>query len=91
MDTANITFTQKQRTLCITRTVKHNYILAIGTVRIQLHVSVLYVDHLQVDILNLKISYTRCVGHLCGRGRGARSGFFYSGYRDPELLEVNFF
>ena len=36
--------------LCITRTVKHNYILPISTVRIQLHVSVLYVDHLQVEI-----------------------------------------
>ena len=51
----------------ITRTVKHNYILPISTVRIQ-HVSVLYVDHLQVEISNLQISYTRCVGHLCGRG-----------------------
>ena len=29
--------------LCITRTVKHNYILPISTVIIQLHVSVLYV------------------------------------------------
>jgi len=38
---------QQQRILCITRTVKHNYILPISTVRIQLHVSVLYVDHLQ--------------------------------------------
>jgi hypothetical protein len=28
--------------LCITRTVKHNYILFISTVRIKLHVSVLY-------------------------------------------------
>ena len=41
--------------LCITRTVKHNYILPISTVRIQLHVSVLYVDHIQVDIFNLQI------------------------------------
>jgi len=39
-----------QRILCITRTVKHNYILPISTVRIQLHVSALYVDHLQVEI-----------------------------------------
>jgi len=60
--------TFQQRILCITRTVKHNYILPISTVRIQLHVSVLYVDHLQVEIFNLQISYTRCVGHLGGRG-----------------------
>ena len=39
--------------LCITRTVKHKYILLISTVRIQLHISVLYVDHLQVEIFNL--------------------------------------
>ena len=39
--------------------------LPISTVRIQLHVSVLHVDQLQVEIFNLQISYTRCVGHLC--------------------------
>ena len=55
--------------LCITRTVKNNYILPISTVRIQLHVLVLYVDHLQVEIFNLQISYARCVGHMCGGGR----------------------
>ena len=53
---------------CVTRTVEHNYILPISTVRIQLHVSVLYVDHLQVEIFNLQISYTRCGGHLGGPG-----------------------
>ena len=58
--------------LCITRTVKHNYIILISTVRIQLHVSVLYVDHLQVEIFNLQISYTRCMGHLCGPRGGGR-------------------
>jgi len=36
------------KTLCITRTVKHNYNLSISTVRIQLHVSALYLGHLQV-------------------------------------------
>jgi hypothetical protein len=36
--------------LCITRTVKHNYNSPSSTVRIQLRVSVLYVDHLQVEI-----------------------------------------
>ena len=56
--------------LCITRTVEHNYNSTTSTVRIQLHVSVLYVDHLQVEIFNLQISYTRCVGHLGGRGEG---------------------
>ena len=45
----------KQRILCITRTVKHNYILPISTVRIKLHVSVLYVDHLQVVILTYRL------------------------------------
>ena len=58
--------------LCITRTVKHNYILPISTVRIQLHVSVLYVGHLQVEIFNLQISYTRCVGGICVGGGGRR-------------------
>jgi len=36
--------------LCITRTVEHNYILPSSTVGIQLHVSALYVGHLQVVI-----------------------------------------
>ena len=79
---------QLQRILCITRTVKHNYILPISTVRIQLHVSVLYVVHLQVEIFNLQISYTRCVGEFVWAG-GTRSRCFNSGYRDPELLEVS--
>ena len=45
-----VVLVQQQRILCITRTVKRNYILPTSTVRIQLHVSVLYVDHLQVEI-----------------------------------------
>ena len=72
-------FSDLQGILFVTRTVKHNYILPISTVRIQLHVSVLYVDHLQVEIFNLQISYTGCVGYL---------GCFNSGYHDLELLEV---
>jgi len=36
--------------LCITHTVEHNYISPSGTVGIQLHVSALYVGHLQVVI-----------------------------------------
>jgi len=40
----------KQRILCITRTVKHNYNSSISTVRIQLRVSALYVGHLQFEI-----------------------------------------
>jgi len=39
--------------LCITHTVEHNYISASSTVGIQLHVSVLYVGHLQVVICEL--------------------------------------
>jgi len=41
----------RQKILCITRTVKHNCNASISTVRIQLYVSVLYVGHLQVEIL----------------------------------------
>ena len=36
--------------LCITHTVEHNYISPSSTVGIQLHVSALYVGHLQVVI-----------------------------------------
>ena len=36
--------------LCITYTVEHNYISPSSTVGIQLHVSALYVGHLQVVI-----------------------------------------
>ena len=63
-------FCSIQTILCITRTVKHNYILPISTVRIQLHVSVLYVDRLEVEIFNLQISYTRCVGAFVWAGAG---------------------
>ena len=45
MDDYNI-----QRIVCITRTVKHNYISTSSTAGIQLHVSALYVGHLQVVI-----------------------------------------
>ena len=44
--------------LCITCTVEHTYILLSSTVTIQLHVSVLYVDHLQVEIFKVQISYS---------------------------------
>ena len=36
--------------LCITHTVEHNYISSSSTVGVQLHVSALYVGHLQVVI-----------------------------------------
>jgi len=36
--------------LCIIRTVEHNYISPSSTVGIQLHVSAIYVGHLQVVI-----------------------------------------
>jgi len=39
--------TVAQKILCITHTVEHNYI-SLSTVGIQLHVSALYVGHLQV-------------------------------------------
>ena len=58
--------------LCITRTVKHNYISPISTVRIQLHVSALYVGHLQVEIQLIDQLYKMCgvfcLGFGCGGG-----------------------
>ena len=56
----------------VTRVVRSEY----------LHVSVLYVDHLQVETFNLQISYTRCVGAFGWVG-GTRSRCFNIGYRDP--------
>ena len=76
--------------LCITRTVKHNYILLISTVRIQLHVSVLYVW----TIFRLRFLTYRLVIHdvwgVWVGGGGTISRCFNSRYHDPELLEVNF-
>ena len=48
--------------------------------------------HLEVEIFNLQISYTRCVGRLTGwaGGGGIGSRCFNSGYHDPELLQVDF-
>ena len=60
------------RILCITRTVKHNYILPISTVRIELHVSVLYVDHFQVGILAYRL-VIKDVWGICVGGRGGDS------------------
>jgi len=79
--------------MCITRTVKHNYILPISTVSIQVHVSVLYVDHLQVEILTYRLVIQDVWGIWVGVGTTTtttRSRCFNSGYHDPELLEVNF-
>jgi len=47
--------------LCITHTVEHNYISPCSTVGIQLHVSALYVGHLQVVIL-----LTQQLQKICG-------------------------
>jgi len=62
-----------------------------STVIIQLHVSVLYVDHLQVEILTYRLVIQDVWG-ICvwAGGEGTRSRCFNSGYHDPELLEVNF-
>ena len=43
-------FVLNKQFLCIKHTVEHNYISPSSTVGIQLHVSALYVDHLQVVI-----------------------------------------
>ena len=80
---------REQRILCVTHTVEHNYILFTSTVNIQLHVSALYVGHLQVEILYLQISYTRCVGRLGRWEERTRSRCFNSGYRDPGLLQIH--
>ena len=58
----------------MTYTVEHNYISPSSTVGIQLHVSALYMDHLQV-VINLQSSYTKCVGcsfRVWGIGWGER-------------------
>jgi hypothetical protein len=39
-------------------TVTHNYILLSSTVRIQLHVSALYVGHLQVEYSQTQLYFT---------------------------------
>jgi hypothetical protein len=62
------TLAEQHRILRITRTLKHSYILSISTVRIQTNVSVLYVNHLQVEIFTLQFKFKRCVGHLFGQG-----------------------
>ena len=61
-----VVLVQQQRILCITRTVKHNYILLSSAVRIQLHVSALYVDHLQVEIQLTDQLYKMCGGVYLG-------------------------
>ena len=76
--------------MCITRTVKHNYILPISTVRIQLHVSVLYVDYLQVEIFLTYRLVIQDVWGICVGVGGTRSRCVNSWYHEPELLEVNF-
>ena len=56
IETVSVTFAQikehinNKEFLCITHTVEHNYISPSSTVGIQLHVSALYVGHLQVVI-----------------------------------------
>jgi len=69
----NVTFSNKE-CFCIKHTVEHNYISPSSTAGIQLHVSVLYVGHLQV-VINLQSSYTRCVEcslRVLGFGWGER-------------------
>jgi hypothetical protein len=66
-----------------------------STVRIQLHVSALYVGHLQVEIELTDQLYKMCgafgwVGVGVGVGVGTRSRCFNSGYHDPGLLQVDF-
>jgi len=51
---------QYQRILCITCTVEHNYILPSSIVGIQLHVSAVYVGHLQVEIQLTDQLYKMC-------------------------------
>ena len=70
---------------------RHNYILPISTVRIQLHVSVLYVDHFHVEILTYRSVIQDVWGVWVGGWLGVRDLVVsLVGYRNPELLEVNF-
>ena len=48
------------------------FILPINTVRIQLHVSVLYVDHLQVEMLTYRLDIQDVWGVWMGGGLGGR-------------------
>ena len=71
--------------LCITHTVEHNYISSSSTVGIQLHVSALYVGHLQVVTWLSEQLYKMCgVFFLVIRGWvwGTRSRCFSGGYHD---------
>jgi len=80
--------------LCVTHTVEHNYISPSSTVGIQLHVSALYVGHLQVVIKLTEQLNKMCGVFFEGIGgwvRGTRSRCFNSGYRDLGLLQVNYF
>ena len=49
-----------QRILCITRTVEHNHILPSSTIRIQLHISTLYLGRRQVEIQLTDQLYKMC-------------------------------
>ena len=78
--------------LCITLTVEHNYISPSSTVGIQLHVSALYVGHLQVVIYLTEQIYKICGVFFYGIGwvGGTRSRCVNSGYHDLGLLWVNY-
>ena len=74
---------------CITHRVENNYISPSSTVGIQLHVSALYVGHLQVVIYLTEQLYKMCVVFFQGIGGwvgGTRSRCFNSGYHDLGLL-----
>jgi len=58
--------------LCITHTVEHNYISPSSTVGIQLHVSALYVGHLQVVIWLTEQLYKMCEVFFGGIGGWVR-------------------
>jgi len=74
---------------CITHTVKHNYISPSSTVGIQLHVSALYVGHLQGVIYLTGQLYKMCGLFFWGIGGwvgGTRSRCFNCAYLDLGLL-----
>ena len=73
-------------------TYKHNYIYVLVHKEIQQHVSVLPVDHLQVEILTYRLVIPMCgaFGWPGGVGGETRSRYFNRGYHDHELLEVIF-
>jgi len=76
-------------------TIEHNYISLSSTVGIQLHVSALYVGHLQVANKRFRARCTRMwvtlgIWGCVGGGEGTISRCSNSGYHDLGLLQMDY-